>query len=277
MPTLAMSAPAECRSRTASATAMFPPTIVTSGWFLRSVSTIFSTPMLWPCAVSTTSTSTPASTSRRARSIVSLPVLTAAPTSSWPLSSRLAFGWSWRLRMSLSVISPCRCPSESTSGSFSMRCSRISRSASSSEMSAAPVMRFFDIRSATTPVSVGRTPIRSRFVRIPTTLSPWSTGKPEILLPRSCPISSAIERPASSVLGWATTPDSQFFTMRTCSAWATGDMFLWMIPIPPSTAIAIARGASVTVSIAALISGMCSRTRSLRRVSSFTLFGSTSE
>ena len=112
---------------------------------------------------------------------------------------------------------------------------------------------------------------------MPTALSSFSTGKPEILLPRSWLSSAEIERPASSVLGWATTPDSQFFTVRTCSACATGDMFLWMIPRPPSTAIAIARGASVTVSIAALISGMLSLTRLLSRVSSFTSLGSTSE
>ena len=47
--------------------------------------TISSTPREWPCAVSTTSTSTPASTSAAARSTASGPTPTAAPTRSRPL------------------------------------------------------------------------------------------------------------------------------------------------------------------------------------------------
>ena len=48
------------------------------------------------------------------------------------------------------------------------------------------------------------------------------------------------------------------FTLSTSSACASMDIFLWIIPIPPCLAIAIAILCSVTVSIPALISGMFS-------------------
>ena len=54
-------------------------------------------------------------------------------------------------------------------------------------------------------------------------------------------------------------------------------MFLWITPMPPSCAIAIASRASVTVSIAADISGALMRRPVVRRVSSFTSPGSTAE
>ena len=56
--------------------------------------------------------------------------------------------------------------------------------------------------------------------------------------------------------GFTTMPDSNFFTRRTSLAWASASRFLWITPMPPAWAMAIAIGASVTVSIAADISGM---------------------
>ena len=53
------------------------------------------------------------------------------------------------------------------------------------------------------------------------------------------------------VTGFTTMPDSNFFTWRTASACSSGDRLRWMTPMPPACAMAIARRASVTVSIAA--------------------------
>ena len=51
------------------------------------------------------------------------------------------------------------------------------------------------------------------------------------------------------------TPFSERFTISTCSACTSMLMFLWMTPMPPSLAMAIAMRYSVTVSMAALITG----------------------
>ena len=60
----------------------------------------------------------------------------------------------------------------------------------------------------------------------------------------------------ATVSGSLITPLSYFLTCRTFLACISGLMFLWMIPIPPACAMAIARPASVTVSIAAETSGI---------------------
>ena len=64
------------------------------------------TPCEWPCAVSTTRTSTLAATSASARSIVSLATPIAAPQRSRPSESFEAFGYFTAFWMSLTVISP---------------------------------------------------------------------------------------------------------------------------------------------------------------------------
>ena len=68
---------------------------------------------------------------------------------------------------------------------------------------------------------------------------------------------------SGSVYGLLITPLSLRFTMSTCIAWRSIDMFLCSTPIPPARAIAIAISDSVTVSMAAEMSGMFS---SMRRV-----------
>ena len=55
-------------------------------------------------------------------------------------------------------------------------------------------------------------------------------------------------------------------TWLTWSACCSTVRFLWITPMPPSIAIAIAIGASVTVSIAAERNGMLRRMREVRRV-----------
>ena len=55
------------------------------------------------------------------------------------------------------------------------------------------------------------------------------------------------------------------------------ERFLWITPMPPFCAIAMAIGASVTVSIAAEISGMLSQMLRVRRVRMSVWPGSTVE
>src|SRR5229473_1209256 len=55
------------------------------------------------------------------------------------------------------------------------------------------------------------------------------------------------------------------------------DMFLWMMPMPPSCAMVIARRASVTVSIAAETTGRLTLISRVNRLASETSRGSTSE
>ena len=68
------------------------------------------------------------------------------------------------------------------------------------------------------------------------------------------------------VIGSRTTPDSKRLTLATSRACSLAVRFLWMMPMPPSCAIAIASLASVTVSIAADTSGMLSEMFRVRRV-----------
>ena len=72
-------------------------------------------------------------------------------------------------------------------------------------------------------------------------------------------------------------PFSARFTMATWRACSSIDMFLWITPIPPSRAMAMAMGASVTVSMAAVTKGMCSSMLREKRVVSDTVRGRTSE
>jgi hypothetical protein len=85
---------------------MLPPITSTCGKLRLTQRTRSSTPCEWPCAVSTTSRSTPASASNSARSSVPGPTPRAAPTRRRPAASLLASGCSVVLMMSLTVIRP---------------------------------------------------------------------------------------------------------------------------------------------------------------------------
>ena len=58
-----------------------------------------------------------------------------------------------------------------------------------------------------------------------------------------------------NVTGFSIIPLRKCFTRATCCAWFSGVRFLWITPMPPSLAIAIAIWLSVTVSMAALMKG----------------------
>ena len=61
-------------------------------------------------------------------------------------------------------------------------------------------------------------------------------------------------------------PASERFTLSTSATCASIERFRWTIPIPPSRAIAMARRASVTVSIAAETIGIARSIEGVRRV-----------
>ena len=106
MPTLTASAPASISALVPSAVATLPA--ITCTWFdcfLMRV-TASSTRLEWPCAVSTTTRSTPASISRSARWKPSSPTLVAAATRRRPCSSLQALGYFCAFSMSLTVMRP---------------------------------------------------------------------------------------------------------------------------------------------------------------------------
>ena len=118
---------------------------------------------------------------------------------------------------------------------------------------------------------------KSRLVIIPTSLPFSVIGTPEILnlairLSASCNVCSG-DKENGSVM----TPFSERFTLSTSSACASMDIFLWIIPIPPCLAIAIAILDSVTVSIAALIIGIFNTIFLVRCVFKSIILGVTSE
>ena len=62
------------------------------------------------------------------------------------------------------------------------------------------------------------------------------------------------------------TPLAERLTLATSRAWTSGGRFLWMIPMPPWAASAMASADSVTVSIGAETRGMLRRMLRVRRV-----------
>ena len=91
---------------------------------------------------------------------------------------------------------------------------------------------------------------------IPTSRPSVSTiGTPDTLKRAIRLAASRSDAVSGNVYGLMMIPLSLRFTMSTCIAWRSMDMFLCSTPIPPARAIAMAISASVTVSIAADTSG----------------------
>ena len=72
-------------------------------------------------------------------------------------------------------------------------------------------------------------------------------------------------------------PLSERLTRSTCAACSAMERFLWMTPMPPSRASAMASSDSVTVSMAELTSGMFRAMRREKRVRTSTSRGWTAE
>ena len=261
------------RSRAASAVAKLPA--MTSTLYVALIwRTVLMTFAEWPCAVSTMMTSTPASISASTRSNCFTP--TAAPQSSLPRLSRFALGKLDSRSMSRIVIRPASALSSSTSRSFSTLFWLRMPLASSSVVPGFAVMRFVPVMTSRTSVDSSVTNLRSRPVRMPTTLpgalcrssvEPVSvTGKPETWCLRISSRALPIVSFGPSVIGSRMMPLADLLTLVTSRAWASGVRFLWMIPMPPSWARAMARADSVTVSIGALIRGRPREMFRVRRV-----------
>ena len=179
-PTLTPSAPASTRAWAPARVATLPP--ITSVSELALICPIMSsTAWAWPCAVSTTRKSTPASTSAWARRLASSPTPTAAPTTSRPAGSLVACGNFSLLVKSLTVIRPLRRFLPSTSGSFSTLCWRRSFRASPGFTPTGAVTRGIGVITSDTRRVWSVSNLMSRLVTMPTsTPSLLVTGTPEI-------------------------------------------------------------------------------------------------
>ena len=271
-PTLTASHPASTSACAPSRVAMLPPITWTPDIAGSALSrrTMSSISRAWPFAVSTTSTSTPASTRAVARSQASPKNPTAAPTTSRPSPSLVASGYCSDLTKSLTVISPCSRPSVSTSGSFSTLCLASTAEASSREIPTGAVTSGIEViasRTRVVPNVLGGTNRRSRLVMIPSSTLSWSTtGRPDTRNFAQSASSSLSVASGPIVSGSLTMPDSDRLTRSTCAAWSAIGRLRCRIPTPPWRAIAIAIRPSVTVSIAADTSGIRRVSSRVRRV-----------
>ena len=122
---------------------------------------------------------------------------------------------------------------------------------------------------------------RSRLVRMPTRrpslLPPSVMGTPEMRYFCISSSASRINASGATVIGLTIMPLSERFTRSTSSAWSSIERFLWMMPMPPCCAMAIAISDSVTVSMAALKRGTFSRMFLVSRVLTSTWAGRTVE
>src|SRR6267143_1116169 len=146
--------------------------------------------------------------------------------------------------MSFTVMSPRSWKLSSTTGSFSIRFWWRIFSASSRVVPTGAVMSFSCVITSFTLRSFPRTKRRSRLVRMPTRRFPSVIGTPLI---RNFSISSSarvIGTSGGSVIGFTIIPLSDRFTRSTSSTCSRTGRFLWMMPIPPSCAIAIVSATS---------------------------------
>ncbi len=167
------------------------------------------TPWLWPCAVSTTSTSAPACTSSSTRSSVPSPTPTAAPTRSLPWASRAALGKSVCLVMSFTVISPRSSKASLTTSTRSSLWRCINALPSSSvALSFTHTRRSRGVMISRTGASSRVSKRKSRLVTMPTTTLPCSTGNPETPCCFDKAITWRTGRSGVMVMGSRSSPDS---------------------------------------------------------------------
>ena len=179
--------------------------------------------------------------------------------------------------ISLIVISPFKLKSASTIGSFSLRALARIFFASSRVIPSGAVISPSDVMDSLIFFVKSVSNFRSRFVIIPTSLRPSVIGTPDI---RNFAINASASASVCSgdrENGSVMTPFSDLFTLSTSSACASIDIFLWMIPIPPCLAMAIAMRCSVTVSMPALIIGIFSLIFFVSHVVKSTSLGTTCE
>ena len=120
MPTFTQSAPASAKAFAPAAVATFPAIIFSCLKFLRKACNAVITPLEWPWALSSVTTSTPTCCKAAARSIKSLVIPKAAPTNNLPNPSLPAFGKLRNCKISRYVINPINLPRLLTTGNFSI-------------------------------------------------------------------------------------------------------------------------------------------------------------
>src|SRR5215211_4433628 len=181
--------------------------------------------------------------------------------------------------MSRRVIRPASRPSSPTRGSFSIRWRSSSLRASSRSMPGrAVISRSAGVMAEATVSPHGASawspprPARpasarmSRAVRMPTgRCSASTTTRPVTPRRLASAAASATVRSGPMVYGWSTTQLRWRLTRRTSSAWASVGRNRWITPSPPSSAMAMAMGAVVTVSMLAETMGMASSTPRVKR------------
>jgi len=175
------------------------------------------------------------------------------------------------------VISPFKIPFLFTTGNFSILYFLKIDCAFFKSVPSGAVMRLSRVINSLTGRFRLSSNLKSRFVKMPASFPSASTiGIPPMRF--SCISFKALLIVASSfkVIGSKIRPLSLLFTFLTCAACSSILMFLCKNPSPPSLAKAIARFASVTVSIAALSIGIFSVIFFVRRVVVFTSRGNTS-
>ena len=204
----------------------------------------------------------------------SAPTPTAAPQSRRPSRSLAALGCFWIFSMSLMVMRPRSSKASFTTGSFSIRW-RCRRSLASSMVTPSRAVTRSLVMTCSTVCSRFRSKRRSRLVRIPTSRPRRVTGMPLIPFSRMSATAAESFTSGSTVMGSETTADSYFFTRFTSAACRSTDMFLWMNPIPPSAAMAMAMRDSVTVSMAADTMGTWRTMFRVSRLAVSTCFGRT--
>ena len=173
---------------------------------------------------------------------------------------------------------PCREKFSSTTNTRSIRCLRSKlRTVSWSTPGSTVTKLSLVVIMVSTRASTWFSKRISRLVTIPTNKPLSTTGKPEkpVLAAKLCRSPTVMSD--EQVTGSLTTPLSCFLTRKTCSACSATVRFLWTIPMPPSWAMAIAKRASVTVSMAAEARGIFKGKSRAIWVCRWTSLGSTSE
>ena len=157
--------------------------------------------------------------------------------------------------MSLMVIRPFRVPSPLTTSSFSMRLSCRSCFDFSSGVPSGMVTSSSVVIRERMDFSISVSKRRSRLVRMPTSFFPWVMGMPEMLYFLITSNASLIFWSGCMVMGSGIMTLTERLTFSTILRCKSGVRFRWMMPMPPSCARAMARLASVTVSMGELTRG----------------------
>ena len=252
IPTLTASTPALINAFAASFVAILPAINWSFGYFF--LINLIESIIIFECpwAVSITSTSTSASIKFLTLSSISFPTPIAAPTLSLCSLSLQAFGKSFDFCISFTVIIPFKWNLELTTRTFSILFLCKSDCTVSLEAPSWTVTNLsFGVIIVETFGLTLFTNLKSLDVTIPTRFLPSTTGTPDILCLAVNSRTSFMEQSGEVTTGSEITPLSYFLTFTTSLAWSSTDKFLWMIPIPPSWAIAMASSDSVTVSMAA--------------------------